>query len=44
MYTLFILALYTVLVLLFVPLDKISKWQKNVRESFNKIVDKTEDK
>lgn len=38
--TLFVLAIYTVLVLLFVPLDKIGKWQLSVKKWYKRILDK----
>lgn len=40
---LFWLALYTVIVLIVVPLDKIAKWQTSVRKQWQKLIDKTKD-
>lgn len=38
---LLMLTVYSIIVLLFVPLDKIAKIQSNVRAKWQKIVDKT---
>lgn len=35
-----ILAIYTVAILLFVPLERIGKWQSAVRKQVKKITDK----
>ncbi len=37
---LIVLAIYTIVVLLFVPLDKIGKWQQSVKKWYKKILDK----
>ena len=42
--TLIILAIYTVVVLVFVPLDKIGKAQRAVKNWIKKATDKIEDK
>lgn len=36
-----LLAIYTVVVLIFVPLDKIGKWQDKVRKQWQKLLDKS---
>ncbi len=38
---LIILAVYSILVLIFVPLDKIGKWQISVRKQWQKLLDKS---
>lgn len=38
--TLIVLAIYTVLILLFVPLDKIGQWQTSVKKWYKKLLDK----
>lgn len=40
---LLLLAIYTVLILFFVPLEKIGKAQTKVREWIKKIIDKAKD-
>lgn len=42
-FTLFVLAVYTLLVLLFVPLKKIGVWQAKVRGWEKQIKDKLDD-
>lgn len=40
---LIILAIYSVLILLFVPLERIGKMQTSVRAKWQKVIDKTTD-
>jgi len=45
MFTILIsIAIYTVVVLLFVPLDKIGKYQLEVKKHYKKLVDKMNSK
>jgi len=43
MFTLIILAVYTVVVLLLVPLERIAKWQTKVRKTWKKVKDNIEE-
>lgn len=40
MYELLILAIYTLVILFFVPLDKIGRAQNKVKDTIKKIIDK----
>ena len=40
MFTLIVLAIYTVLILFFVPLDKIGRAQNQVKDTIKKLIEK----
>lgn len=40
LYTITVLAIYTIIILLFVPLDKIGEYQVKVKKQYKKLIDK----
>lgn len=44
MFTLLAIVLYTILVLFFVPLEKIGQYQTSVKKNIQKLIDKINDK